>query len=78
MLLSSILSKIEQWQVAILTWVEEDDGSQAAELCLIHVHIFHFGYQLCQDSAGDQIKSNETLKDNEPKTQNIYFDPIAH
>ncbi len=42
---------------AELTWVEEDDGSQAAELCLIHLHIFHFGHQLCQDSAGEQMKN---------------------
>lgn len=30
-----------------LTWVEEDDGPQAAELGLVHLHIFHFGDQLC-------------------------------
>lgn len=29
---------------AELTWVEEDDGSQAAELRLIHLHVFHFGH----------------------------------
>lgn len=44
---------------AELTWVEEDDGSQTAKLRLIHLHIFHFGYQLCQDSARDQMKTSD-------------------
>lgn len=34
------------------TWVEEDDGPQTAELCLVHLHVFHLGHQLRQDSAG--------------------------
>lgn len=33
------------------TWVEEDDGAQTAELCLVHLHVFHLGHQLRQDSA---------------------------
>lgn len=33
------------------TWVEEDDGPQTAQLCLVHLHVFHFGHQLRQDSA---------------------------
>lgn len=44
---------------AELTWVEEDDGSQTAKLRLIHLHIFHFGYQLCQDSARDRRKTRD-------------------
>lgn len=30
-----------------MTWIEEDDGPQAAELRLVHLHVFHFGDQLC-------------------------------
>lgn len=34
-----------------LTWVEQDNGSQAPQLRLIHLHVFHFGHQLCQNPA---------------------------
>lgn len=26
------------------TWVEEDNGPQTAELCLVHLHVLHFGH----------------------------------
>lgn len=34
-----------------LTWVEQDNGSQAPQLRLIHLHVFHFGHQLRQNPA---------------------------
>lgn len=34
-----------------LTRVKQDNGSQAPQLRLIHLHVFHFGHQLCQNSA---------------------------
>lgn len=37
------------------TWVEEDDGPQTAELCLVHLHVFHLGHQLRQDSADMKV-----------------------
>ena len=37
-----------------LTRVEENNGTQAAQLRLVHLHVLHFRYQLCQDSAGDR------------------------
>lgn len=38
------------------TGVEEDNGSQAAQLCLVHQHVPHFGHQFCQYSAKGQRK----------------------
>lgn len=35
----------------LCTWVEEDDGSKAAQLCLVHLHVSHLAYKLCQNPA---------------------------
>lgn len=32
----------------IVTWVEKDDGSEAAQLSLIHLHVSHLWHQLCE------------------------------
>lgn len=40
------------------TWVKEDDGSQAAKLRLIHLHISHFIDELGQDPESRQIERN--------------------
>lgn len=29
------------------TWVKEDDGSKAAQLSLVHLHVSHLAYKLC-------------------------------
>jgi len=31
-----------------VTWVEEYDGSEAAQLSLVHLHVPHLGHQLGQ------------------------------
>ena len=45
-----------------LTRVEENNGSQAAQLCLVHLHVLHFRYQLRQDSAGDPTHRSTGVK----------------
>lgn len=42
--------EVKQEDVQV-TWVEEDDGPQAAQLRFVHLHVFHLGDQLCQDPA---------------------------
>lgn len=32
-----------------VTWVKQHNGSQAPQLRLVHLHVFHFGDQLSQD-----------------------------
>lgn len=41
----------------VVTWVEEDNGSEAAQLSLVHLHVFHLRHQLCQDSVEDGTHS---------------------
>lgn len=31
------------------TWIEENDCSKAAQLCLVHLHVSHFTNKLCQN-----------------------------
>lgn len=33
------------------TWVEKNDGSQAAQLSFVHLHVSHLAYELCQNPA---------------------------
>lgn len=37
--------------VCACTWVEQDDGSKAAQLRFIHLHVPHLAYKFCQNSA---------------------------
>lgn len=34
------------------TWVEQDDGPEAAQLCFVHLHISHFIDELSENSKG--------------------------
>lgn len=36
------------------TGVEEDDGAQAAQLRLVHLHVPHLGHELCQHPAEEE------------------------
>lgn len=40
---------IERWWRREVTWIEQDDGSKAPQLCFIHLHVSHLWHQLCQD-----------------------------
>lgn len=32
---------IERWWRREVTWIEQDDGSKAPQLCFIHLHVSH-------------------------------------
>lgn len=43
-----------------LTWVEEDDGSQAAQLCFIHLHVPHLAHQLRQHPDAIKMRAGRS------------------
>lgn len=46
------------------TWVEEDDGTQAAQLRLVHLHVAHLGHKLRQhpaEKAGRHQRPSQTV-----------------
>lgn len=46
----------------ICTWVKENDGSQAAQLSFVHLHVSHLAYKLCQNPAKKrEAKKRENL-----------------
>lgn len=44
------LVSLMKFSTCLCTWVEENDGSKAAQLCLVHLHVSHLAYKLCQNS----------------------------
>lgn len=48
------------------TGVEEDDGAQAAQLRLVHLHVPHLGHQLRQHPAGEAGKCRRPKSDHDP------------
>lgn len=35
------------------TWIKQDDGSQTAKLCLVHLHFPHLGDEFSEDAVKD-------------------------
>lgn len=44
----------------VCTWVEQDDGSKAAQLGFIHLHVPHLAHKFCQNSA--EVKRRKHLQ----------------
>lgn len=59
------------------TWVKEDDGPQAAQLCLVHLHIPHLIDQLRENPAPHTDKesgeNDKKRKQQEGETENEYL-----
>lgn len=53
-------------QTQLCTWVEEDDGSKAAQLSFIHLHVSHFAYKLCQNPAERRGEGKKRFADGNP------------
>lgn len=45
----------------VVTWVEEDDGSEAAQLSLVHLHVFHLRHQLRQHSGDHNARKDHVI-----------------
>lgn len=51
------MAGVKGWQskdphtVTVCTWVEQDDGSKAAQLRFIHLHVPHLTHKLGQNPA---------------------------
>lgn len=52
------------------TGVEEDDGSQAAQLCLVHLHVSHLRHEFCQYSAKDMRSTGVSMNKKQEIKQN--------
>lgn len=48
--------------VCVCTWIEQDDGSKAAQLCFVHLHVPHLAYKFCQNSAERWTRQNTRQK----------------
>ena len=41
-----------------ITWVKENHCTQAAEFCLVHLHLPHLGHKLCEDAVKDDTNTS--------------------
>ena len=58
----------------VVTWVEEDDGSEAAQLSLVHLHVFHLRHQLRQHPGDHNTARKYTEnKSREKNMVTLYF-----
>lgn len=58
----------------VVTWVEEDNGSEAAQLSLVHLHVFHLRHQLRQHpGCNNTVRKDIDNKSREKKHSNTLF-----